>query len=183
MCCAPAVDFDCSGLHNARHLLNVVAHAAAQLSGYFTCTRAFSCSHAVFSCRLRQEHQHEPQLVDINRCNGAAAASAILSRLAAREIIRQFSPWCCWRCSDFIITCWCVAWAGTCVQLHFVERVLIAAGDIKSIAMSECGLNEPSTELHQHLQRFSALQHVNMSGNPLLGTAGVTAIMASLAGA
>ena len=37
--------------------------------------------------------------------------------------------------------------------------------------------------LQLHLQRFTALQHVNVSGNPFLGTAGVTEIVSSLAGA
>jgi hypothetical protein len=40
-----------------------------------------------------------------------------------------------------------------------------------------------AAELQQHLQRFPSLQHVNMSGNPYLGSAGVTAILSSLAGA
>ncbi len=61
--------------------------------------------------------------------------------------------------------------------------MIAAAGDIKSIDVSNCGLKQASAELQQHLQRFTALQHVNMSGNPLLGTAGVTTIVSSLVGA
>ncbi len=40
-----------------------------------------------------------------------------------------------------------------------------------------------SAELQKQLLGFSSLQHVNISGNPLLGSAGVTAIVSSLAGA
>jgi len=59
-----------------------------------------------------------------------------------------------------------------------------AAASIKNINMSHNWLTSiVAAELQQHLQRFSALQHVNMSGNPFLGTAGVTAIVSSLAGA
>jgi len=59
-----------------------------------------------------------------------------------------------------------------------------AAASVKSINMSHSFLTSVvAAELQQHLQRFPALQHVNMSGNPLLGTAGVTAIVSSLAGA
>jgi hypothetical protein len=59
-----------------------------------------------------------------------------------------------------------------------------AAASVKSINIS-CNLLTPTVaaELQQHLQRFPALQHVNMSGNPFLGTAGVTEIVSSLAGA
>jgi hypothetical protein len=64
------------------------------------------------------------------------------------------------------------------------KRVLIAAaGDIKSLDVSNCRMNEVSVELQQLLHRFSVLQHVNVSGNPSLGSAGVTAIVSSLAGA
>jgi len=59
-----------------------------------------------------------------------------------------------------------------------------AATSIKSINISRSFLTSTvAAELQQHLQRFPALQHVNMSGNPLLGTAGVTAIVSSFAGA
>jgi hypothetical protein len=34
MSSAPAADFDCSGLYDARRLLNAVAHAATQFSGF-----------------------------------------------------------------------------------------------------------------------------------------------------
>ena len=61
--------------------------------------------------------------------------------------------------------------------------MIAAAGDITSIDVSKCDLDQASAELQQHLQRFPALQHVNMSGNPLLGTAGVATILSSLAGA
>jgi len=58
------------------------------------------------------------------------------------------------------------------------------AASVKSINMSHSFLTSiVAAELQQHLQRFPALQHVNMSGNPLLGTAGITAIVSSLAGA
>ena len=61
--------------------------------------------------------------------------------------------------------------------------VIAAAGDIKSIDLSECRLHEVGVELQQQLHRFPALQHVNVSVNPSLGSAGVTAIVSSLAGA
>ncbi len=55
---------------------------------------------------------------------------------------------------------------------------------MKSINVSQCGLDkEASAELQQYLQRFPALQYVNMSGNPLLGNAGVAKILSSLPGA
>jgi hypothetical protein len=59
-----------------------------------------------------------------------------------------------------------------------------AAASVKSINIS-CNLltSTIAAELQQHLQRFTALQRVNMSGNPFLGTAGVTEIVSSLAGA
>ena len=100
MCSAPAVDFDCSGLYDPRHLLNAVAHAAAHSGCLHTRTHAFlqvSCSHSVLSCRLPQKHQHEPQLVDINHHSRASAAPATLSRPSAREHVRQPFPWHC-RC-------------------------------------------------------------------------------------
>jgi len=186
MCSVPAVDFDCSCLYDTRHLLNAVAHAAAHSGCLRTRSHAFlhgSCTHAIFSCHLRQEHQHKPQLFDINRRSRASAAPATLSCPSAREHVRQPPPWHC-RChSDRIVACWCVAWASACARLRFEERVLIAAaGDIKSIDVSKCGLKQASTELQQHLQRFPTLQHVNISGNPLLGSDGVTAIVSSLAG-
>jgi Ran GTPase-activating protein (RanGAP) involved in mRNA processing and transport len=59
-----------------------------------------------------------------------------------------------------------------------------AAASVKSINMSRNLLTSIiAAELQQLLQRFTALQHVNMSGNPFLGTAGVTTIVSSLAGA
>jgi len=68
-----------------------------------------------------------------------------------------------------------------------VFRVLTpssAATSVKIINMSHNFLTSiVSAELQQQLQRFPALQQVNMSGNPFLGTAGVTAIISSLAGA
>jgi len=42
---------------------------------------------------------------------------------------------------------------------------------------------QKSYEIALVLQNLHSFQHVNMSGNPLLGTAGVTAIVSSLAGA
>jgi hypothetical protein len=61
--------------------------------------------------------------------------------------------------------------------------VTAAAGDIKILDLSECKMHEVSVELQQQLHRFPALQHVNVSGNPSLGSAGVTTIVSSLAGA
>ncbi len=61
--------------------------------------------------------------------------------------------------------------------------MIVAAGDIKSIDMSDCRLHEKCVELQEQLHRFPALQHVNVSGNPALGSAGVTAILSTLAGA
>jgi Ran GTPase-activating protein (RanGAP) involved in mRNA processing and transport len=59
-----------------------------------------------------------------------------------------------------------------------------AAACVKSINLSDNLLTSTVVaELQQHLQRFPALQHVNMSDNPFLGTSGVTAIISSLAGA
>ncbi len=60
---------------------------------------------------------------------------------------------------------------------------MAAAGDMKSIDVSDCCIYEVSAELLQHLHRFPALQHVNISGNPLIGSAGVAAMISSLAGA
>jgi hypothetical protein len=57
------------------------------------------------------------------------------------------------------------------------------AASVKSINRSRSFLTSiVAAELQQHLQRFPALQHVNMSGNPFLGSDGVTAIVSSLAG-
>ena len=59
-----------------------------------------------------------------------------------------------------------------------------AAAAVQSINLSHNWLTQTiSAELQQHLRRFPALQHVNVSVNPLLGSAGVTAIVSSLAGA
>ncbi len=114
MCSAPAVDFDCSDLQDARYLLNAVAHAAAH-------------------------------------------SGCILPTHTLRMMFCLFLP---------------------------VLTPSSAAASVKSINMSHNWLTSiVATELQQHLQRFSAFQHVNMSGNPLLGTAGVTAIVSSLAGA
>jgi hypothetical protein len=70
-----------------------------------------------------------------------------------------------------------------CRLCHRVRVVIAAAGDIKRLDVSDCGMYEVSVELQQQLHRFPALQHVNISGNPSLGSAGVTAIVSSLAGA
>ena len=66
---------------------------------------------------------------------------------------------------------------------HRKHVVIAAAGDIKSLDVSDCGMHEVSVELQQQLHRFPALQHLNVSINPSLGSAGVTAIVSSLAGA
>ena len=59
-----------------------------------------------------------------------------------------------------------------------------AAAAVQSINLSHNWLTPTiSAELQQQLHRFPALQHVNVSVNPLLGSAGVTAIVSSLAGA
>ena len=59
-----------------------------------------------------------------------------------------------------------------------------AAAAVQSINLSHNGLTPTiSAELQQQLHRFPALQHVNVSGNPTLRSAGVTAIVSSLAGA
>jgi hypothetical protein len=59
-----------------------------------------------------------------------------------------------------------------------------AAAAVKSINLSHNWLTPTiSAELQQLLHRFFALQRVNVSGNPLLGFAGVTVILSSLAGA
>ena len=59
-----------------------------------------------------------------------------------------------------------------------------AAAAVQSINLSHNWLTPTiSAELQQHLRRFPALQHVNVSVNPLLGSAGVAAIVSSLAGA
>jgi hypothetical protein len=42
---------------------------------------------------------------------------------------------------------------------------------------------QKSCDISVVLQKFHSFQHVNLSGNPLLGTAGVTSIVSSLAGA
>jgi len=80
-----------------------------------------------------------------------------------------------------------LALAFTCVFAFSIFPVLTpssAAASVKSISMSHNWLASiVAAELQQHLQRFNALQHVNMSGNPLLGFAGVASIVLSLAGA
>jgi hypothetical protein len=59
-----------------------------------------------------------------------------------------------------------------------------AAAAVQSINLSHNWLTPTiSAQLQQQLHRFPALQHVNLSGNPLLGSAGVTTIVSSLAGA
>ena len=59
-----------------------------------------------------------------------------------------------------------------------------AAAAVQSINLSSNWLTPTiSAELQQHLRRFPAIQHVNVSGNPTLGSAGVTAIASLLAGA
>ena len=59
-----------------------------------------------------------------------------------------------------------------------------AAAAVQSINLSRNWLTPTiSAELQQQLHHFSALQHVNISFNPSLGSAGVTAIVSSLAGA
>ncbi len=61
---------------------------------------------------------------------------------------------------------------------------LAAAAAVQSINLSHNLLTPTiSAELQQQLHRFPALQHVNISRNPSLGSAGVTAIASSLAGA
>jgi hypothetical protein len=58
------------------------------------------------------------------------------------------------------------------------------AGSVKSINLSHNWLTPTiSVELQQQLHRFPALQHVNLSVNPTLGSAGVTSIVSSLTGA
>ncbi len=110
MCSAPAVDFDCSGLYDPRHLLNVVARAA-------------------------REHAGQP---------GGALAFAFSALTLSSA----------------------------------------AAAFVKSINLGHNWLTPTiSVELQQLLQSFTSLQHVNVSGNFLLCSAGVTAIVSSLAGA
>ena len=59
-----------------------------------------------------------------------------------------------------------------------------AAAAVQSINLSHNWLTPTiSAELQQHLHRFPALQHVNLSRNPTLRSAGVAAIVWSLAGA
>jgi hypothetical protein len=110
MCSAPAVDFDCSGLYDPRHLLNVVAHSAAEHAGQPDNPLAFAFS---------------------NLTPSSAAAASVKS-------------------------------------IHLGHNLLTPT---------------ISVELQKLLQSFPALQHVNVSGNFLLGSAGVTAIVSSLAGA
>jgi hypothetical protein len=70
------------------------------------------------------------------------------------------------------------------VSCYLILTPYSAAVSVKSINMSHNLLTSTiAAELQQHLQRFPALQHVNMSDNPFLGTSGVTAIISSLAGA
>jgi hypothetical protein len=110
MCSAPAVDFDCSGLYDPRHLLNVVARAAGEHAGQPGGPLAFAFSTLTLS--------------------SAAAAC------------------------------------------------------VKSINLGHNWLTPTiSVKLQQLLHHFHALQHVTISGNPSIGSAGVTAIVSSLAGA
>jgi len=74
------------------------------------------------------------------------------------------------------------------MRVHFCMFPVLtpssAAASVKSINISHTLLASiVAAELQQHLRRFPALQHVNMSGNPLLGSGGVTSIVSSLAGA
>ena len=57
-----------------------------------------------------------------------------------------------------------------------------AAAAVQSINLSH-NLLTPTISAELKLHRFPALQHVNVSGNPSLGSAGITAIISSLAGA
>jgi hypothetical protein len=110
---APDLDFDCSDLCDARHLLNVLSHVVAQHSGYLhSCARMCLCMFPI-----------------VTLCSAAAAA-------------------------------------------------------VTSINMSQnCLMPIILAELQQYLQHFPALQHVNMSHNPCLGTSGVVSILSSLPGA
>ena len=59
-----------------------------------------------------------------------------------------------------------------------------AAAAVQSINLSHNWFTPTiSVELQHHLHRFPALQHVNVSGNPTLGSDGVTTFVSSLAGA
>ena len=58
-----------------------------------------------------------------------------------------------------------------------------AAAAVQSINLRRNLLTPTISAELQQLHRFPALQHVNVSGNPMLGSAGVTAIVSSLAGA
>jgi hypothetical protein len=58
-----------------------------------------------------------------------------------------------------------------------------AAATVQSINLGHNWMStNVSVKLQEQLHRFSALQHVNVSVNPTLGSAGVTAILSSLAG-
>jgi hypothetical protein len=79
--------------------------------------------------------------------------------------------------SSFSTTC-------SCAWLRIAERGLIAsAGDMKVIDVSRLCLKQVSKEFQEHLKRFPSLQHINISDNPDLGIAGVSAILSSLPGA
>jgi hypothetical protein len=70
------------------------------------------------------------------------------------------------------------------VVVHAVAEHAAAPASVKSINFSHNLLTLTiAAELQQLLHRFPALQHVNVSGNPSLGSAGVTAFVSSLAGA
>ena len=118
MCSAPAADFDCSGLHDARCLLNVVAYVVTQHSGCLhaharMCLFVLLKSHTILSCRcLCHEHRYEPQLLDVERRCRAAAAHAAFSRPSTRERVKQPLPSHGGRHIDFIVAFWCVTrWA------------------------------------------------------------------------
>ena len=70
------------------------------------------------------------------------------------------------------------------VVVHAAAEHAAAAAAVQSINLSLNWLTPTiSAELQQQLHRFPALQHVNVSDNPSLGSAGVPAIVSSLAGA
>ena len=103
--------------------------------------------------------------------------------------LRLQRPLCCTalverssaRCSSLRL----LAHTHACVFASFsVLTPSSAAACVKSINLSDNLLTSTiAAELQQHLQRFPALQRVNMSGNPFLGTAGVTEIVSSIGGA
>jgi hypothetical protein len=188
MCSAPAVDFDCSGLYDARLLLNVVAHAAAEHGGQ----PAASLASAFSALTPSSAAAAAVQSINLSHNVLTPTISAELQQLLHRfSVLQHVNLSGNFTLGSAGVTAIVLSLAGAhCMQTYACSRlyqrkfvVIAAAGDIQSLDLSNCGIHEVSDELRQQLHLFPALEHLNVSCNPSLGSAGVTAIVSSLAGA